>query len=320
MALDFDKYLASWLPKLTKKVHDNITKSSPVLYMMLKDDAPWNDGQGGDIFQPHIKYAHATNRGWYSGYDTLDITPQDTRTAAEFRKKQAYASIIFNGYEEASDKGELAVQKVVKQAYDDAQATLKDMMATALFETGAANAKQIVGLPAAIDDGTNTASYGNIDRTTNVWWKSQYDSGSQLAVAKMREIFTACARGGMKDSPDYIVCDLDTWNAYAALVDGKTTIQQPMGKIGEEFANLGFKQISFMGVPVVYDEYCPANTMYILNSNTIKLYADPSVKFKTTELTKPANMDAKVGQIKWFGNMVCTEPRANGKLVSLTYA
>lgn len=318
MALDFDKYLASWLPKISRKIYDNIAKSSPLLYMMLRDKAKWNDGQGGDIFQPHIKYKHADNRGAFQGYDTLDITPQDTRTSAEFRLKQYYASIVFNDYERAADRGELAVQKVVKQAYDDAQATIRDLLATDIFG-GNTDAKKLDGLAAAVDDGTNYATYGNIDRTTETWWKANCDNGKQLSVSLMREYFVKCARGGMKDSPDFIVCDMDTWLAYAELVDGKTTIQQPLGKLAQEFANLGFKQLSFMGVPVVYDEYCSSNTMYILNSNTIKLYTDPGTNFRTTELVKPPNMVAKVGQVLWYGNLVCTEPRANAKLTGLTY-
>lgn len=319
MALDFDKYLASWLPKISRKVYDNIAKSSPTLYMLLKNKKKWNDGQGGDIYQPHIKYKQANNRGYFQGYDTLNISPQDTRTSAEFRLKQAYASIIFNDYERAADRGELAVQKVVKIAYDDAQSTIRDMLAEDIFGTGASDPKKIVGLPAAVDDGTNTAVYGNIDRATNAFWKAQYKDSQQLTVSLMREMFTKCARGGMKDKPDFIVCDLETWNAYADLVYGKTNIQQPLGKIGEEFANLGFVQISFMGVPVVYDEYCPANSMYFLNSKTIALHTDPGTNFRTTELVKPANMVAKVGQLLWYGNLVCEEPRANAKLTNLTY-
>ena len=319
MALDFDKYLASWLPKISNKVYDNIAKSSPTLYMFLKDRKKWNDGEGGDIFQPHIKYKHATNRGSFKGYDTLDITPQDTRTSAEFRLKQYYASIVFNDYERAADRGELAVQKVIKQAYDDAQATLRDLLASHIFG-GNTNPKDIDGLAAAVDDGSDYAVYGNIDRTTETWWKAHVKDNQTLSVSLMREMFTKCARGNMENRPDFIVCDLATWNAYAELVDGKTTIQQPLGKIGEEFANLGFVQISFMGVPVVYDEYCPPNTMYFLNSKTVALYTDPGTNFRTTELTKPANMVAKIGQLLWYGNLVCTEPRANAKLTNLQFA
>jgi hypothetical protein len=35
-------------------------------------------------------------------------------------------------------------------------------------------------------------------------------------------------------------------------------------------------------------------------------------------MVKPANMDARVGQIFWAGELICNEPRANGKIENLT--
>lgn len=89
---------------------------------------------------------------------------------------------------------------------------------------------------------------------------------------------------------------------------------------GKMFGNLGFPYINFMGVPVVYDEYCPAQTLYMLNSETIQLWVDPQINFKMTELVKPANMDAKIGQVLWSGELICTEPRANAKITGITSA
>lgn len=287
------------------------------MYMMLKNDKKWDSG--GDTIKPHLKYKEATNRGSYRGYDTLDITPQDTRTDAEFRLKQLYASIVFSGYEKAASSGELALFKMAEIAMEDAEDAIKDLFATQLFGDGTGNSgKDLLGLKAAVDDGTNVGTYAGINRATYSFWKAQRDgAASALTVDRMRQIFTKCVRGGMKNAPDFIVCDLATWNKYANLIDGKTNIQQPLGKVGQEFANLGFVQLSFMGVPVVYDEYCPANTMYFLNSGTTQLWTMPGLDFKPTELVKPANQDAKVGQILYGGELICTEPRANGKIENI---
>lgn len=315
---NFDKFLASFLPKIPKVMYNNISKASPMMYMLMRLKKQWDSG--GDTIKPHLKHKQATNVGSYQGYDTLDITPQDTRTDAEFKLKQAFASIIFNGYEDAASNGELAIFKMAEIATTDAEEALKDWFAQKLFGDGTGNSgKDILGLKAAVDDGTNVASYGGITRSTYPFWKSQYDgAAAALTIPKMRNIFTKCSRGGMENKPDFIVTDLNQWNKYAELVDGKTTIQQPLGKIGQEFANLGFTQISFMGVPVVYDEYCPANTMYFLNSKSLQLWTKPGRDFKPSEMVKPPNMDARVGQIFWAGELICTEPRANGKIENLT--
>lgn len=315
---NFDKFLASFLPLIPKKMYDNIMKSSPLMYMIMKQKKSWDSG--GDTIKIHLKYKHATNVGSYQGYDTLDITPQDTRTDAEFRLKQLYASIIFNGYETAASSGDLAIFKMSEIAMSDAEAALKDLFTQLLFKDGTGNGgKDILGLKAAVDDGTNVATYGGITRSAQTWWKAQYDgAAAALSTAKMQSMFVKCSRGGMENKPDFIVTDMTQYLKYLALVDGKTTLQQPLGKIGEEFANLGFTQVSFMGVPVVYDEYCPANTMYFLNSNTLQLYTKPGLDFKPSEMVKPPNMDAKVGQLFWAGELICSEPRANGKIENLT--
>jgi hypothetical protein len=316
MALDFDKFLASFLPQIPKKMYSQVAKSSPTMAAVMRKGATWDSG--GDTFQPHIKHKHSTAVGSYKGYDTLDITPQDTRAAAEFKLKQYYSSIIFNGYEEAASSGENAVFKMAEIAVKDAEEAIRDKFATDLFGNGTGNSnKALLGLAAAVDDGTNVGTYGGIDRATNTFWKSQVDfTAAALTVARMRELYMKCVRGGNTNRPDFIVTDLNQWNNYAELIDGKTNIQQPTGKLTDVFANLGFAQLSFMGVPVVYDEYCSANTIFMLNSETTQLHTKPGRNFKPSEMVKISNMDAKAGQIFWAGELICTEPRANGKLTA----
>ena len=320
MALDFDKYLASLLPLIPKKMYDNISKSSPLMYALMRQKKVWDEG--GDTIRPHIKYKQATNRGSYSKYDTLDITPQDTRTSAEFKMKQLYASIVFSGYEEAADKGENAVHKLVAQATEDAETTLKDLFAQQIFGNGTGNSgKDILGISAYIDDGAATAVYGRIDRATNAWWKANVVKSANnkaLTTALMRQVFNRCAAGGMENKPDMIVTDLATYEKYEEIIDGKTNIQQPLGKLEKEFANLGFNFLSFKGVPVVYDEYATADTMYFINSNSLQLWGKPGRIFQPSEMVKPADKDMKAGQIFFAGELVGTEPRRNGKLVLTT--
>lgn len=318
MASSFDKYFASWLDLIPKKMYDNISKKSPTLMMLMKKKKEWDSG--GDTIRPHIKYAHATNRGSYQGYDPLDITPQSTRTDAEFKMKQLYASIIFNGYEAAASKGELAIFKMAEIAMKDAEDALTDLIATQIFSDGTGNgAKDLLGLEAAVDDGTNVATYAGINRSTYTWWKAQLNNSvGALTIPKMRAEYTAAARGGMTDKPDFITAGLDAWNHYATLVEANGTLQQPMGKNAEAFANQGFAQLSFMGIPVVYDEYCPTDEMYMINSESIQLWTKPGMTFKPTEMVKPANMDAKVGQILTYGELICTQPRSNAHLKGIT--
>lgn len=312
MASSFNKYFASWKDHIPKKMYDSIAKRSPTLAMLMKNKKEWD--QGGDTIRPHIKYAHSTAVGSYQGYDTLDITPQSTRTDAEFRMKQLYASIIFNGYEEAASRGENAVFKMAEIAMKDAEDALTNALSTQIFGDGTGNSgKNLLGLAAAIDDGTNVATYAGINRTTYTWWKAQVNlSLGAVTTAKLRSLYTAAVRGGMKNAPDFAVAGLDAWNFIATLLDTQQRIVTETNNAGKMFANFGFPMINFMGIPIVYDEYCPADQMYLLNSETIQLWNKPGMNFKPTEMVKIPNMDAYAGQILFYGELICTEPRANG--------
>lgn len=318
MASSFNKYYASWVNEIPAQMYDNISKRSPTFKMLMSKEKKWNSG--GDTIQPPISYAFATNAGSYRGYDTMDITPQQTLTDAEFRRKQYYASIVYNGYETASSRGKNAIIDMVDLAMTDAEKAMFNNMATDLFSAGTGNGgKALLGLDAAIDDGTNTAVYAGIDRTTNTWWKSQYNGAvGALTDATLTNYYVLASRGGMQNSPDFMVAGITAWNAVNKVVSAKYQTHSPVNNAGKMFANLGFPFINFMGVPVVYDEYCPADVLYMLNSETIQLWSDPVINFKPTELVKPANMDAKIGQILWTGELVCTEPRANVKLKGIT--
>lgn len=314
MATSFNKYYASWVDLIPQKMYDNISKRSPLFVMITKDKKVWDEG--GDTIRPHIKYAQATNRGSYRGYDVFDVTPQQTRTDGEFRMKQLYSGITYNGYEQSASKGKNAVFKMAEIAMKDAEDTLYDLFATQMFGDGTGNGgKDLLGLAAAVDDGTNVAVYGGIDRTTSTWWKSQYNGTTgAITIAKLRTMYRQCSRGGMQNSPDFMVCGGDAWDFISALTDSSLQYTVPVNNAGKMFANLGFPYINLFGVPVVYDEYCPATELYMLNSDTIQFWNKPGMFAHPNEVVRPHNMDAYFGQLLTYGELVCTEPRANGHM------
>lgn len=293
MASQFNKYYASWVNEIPSRLFNNVIKRSPTLTMLTRKEKKWDSG--GDTIQPAITYAFATNAGSYRGYDTLDITPQQTVTDAEFRRKQNYASIVYNGYETASSRGPNAIFKMAEIAMTDAENAIFNNMATQVFSDGTGNGgKDILGLAAAIDDGTGTSIYGGIDRTTNAFWRSIVTpSGGALSMSEMTTTWIQASRGGPANSPDFFVAGLTAWQVVNTLVRNRYETHSLTSAASKMFGNLGFPVINFMGVPVVYDEYCPTDTLYMINSETVQLWSDPVINMKPSELVKPPNMDAK---------------------------
>jgi hypothetical protein len=161
------------------------------------------------------------------------------------------------------------------------------------------------------------ATYAGIDRTTNTWWKSQYANiGGNITWDLLTQYYVQASRGGMKNSPDFMVAGLTAWTSINKVVSAKYQTHSLASETGKMFGRLGFPVIEFMGVPIVYDEYCPTGDLYMLNTETIQWY---NKKFaQPTEMVKPPNMDAKIGQLLTYGELVCTEPRANVHLKGIT--
>lgn len=48
------------------------------------------------------------------------------------------------------------------------------------------------------------------------------------------------------------------------------------------------------------------DTIYLINSNYLKLVVDRETDFVPTDFVKPENQDCKVAQILWMGQIVCS--------------
>lgn len=121
---------------------------------------------------------------------------------------------------------------------------------------------EITGLGAIFSDGD---LYG-LDRTDNAWLnpvKLEAEDGAidenvlQTAMDRVEEL-----SGG---KTDFIVC---SWGVRRALADALSKYRQTDTVELEG----GFRAMSFNGIPVVADRFCPKGTMYLLNTRDFALH------------------------------------------------
>ena len=67
-------------------------------------------------------------------------------------------------------------------------------------------------------------------------------------------------------APDLIVC---SWGVRRALINH---LKEKGVRMESTEIEGGFKALSFNGIPVVTDRFCPKNSMYFFNTNDIKMY------------------------------------------------
>lgn len=313
--------LSTTLKKYRKTLTDNIHKSNAVFYLLKKNGALKEEDGGERIVEP-LMYGKNTTAGSYSGYQTLDTTPQEGIDSAEFNWKQYSVSISISGKEERQNAGTSRIINLLEAKTNQAEMSLTESLSVGLFSDGTGNGNlNLTGLEAMVLD---SGTYGGINSATYTWWKSYVESTSEaLGLAKMRTAFNNASVGG-KDTPDLIVTTQALFEKYEGLFTVVSVASTTSGAFAtpsegtKKVADGGFQTMAFKGVPVVWDEQCPSGTMYFLNTKHMKLTVHKDANFETTDFVKPENQDARVAQVLFMGNLTCNRRSSFAKLTAKT--
>lgn len=313
MALNYDNMSAIVQKLYIPVLVDNILKSNILLFRLYKRGTRI---EGTETIMAPLRYKKLAG-GWYSKYDTWSSSPPEFITAAQFTPSQAYAEMLISGYEEVVGTSALSTVNYLKTLIQSAEDTLKDILGTGLFADGTGSSgKELLGLGAAIDDGTTIATYGGINRLVDaVWWKSQLSANSgtvrDLTSELMDNVFGLCSIDN--DRPTLIVTTQKVWNKYKHLLESQTryTISQDT----ELYVNGGFQNILYMGRPVVVDSHLGAGIMYFINENYLDLqtYKARDLSFRPFQVI-PTGQDAAAAYIFWMGQLTSNNCRMQGVL------
>ena len=130
-----------------------------------------------------------------------------------------------------------------------------------LYVQGSRNL-ELTGLGAIFSD---SAELYGLDRTANGWLKpykvSSVGTLTENAIQKALDMVEANGGG----TTNFIVCSWGVRRALFDLLSDKRSLQ-PVELQG------GFKALSYNGIPVVADRFCPEGTMYLLNTDDFRLH------------------------------------------------
>lgn len=312
--------LSTTLKKYRKTLVDNIHKSNAVL-TQLKDNGGYRTEDGGERIVEPLMYGKNSTAKSYDGYEALDTTPQTGIDSAEFNWKQNSVSISISGKELRQNSGSSRIINLLESKITQAEMSLKEEISRQLFTDGTGNgAKDITGLAAMV---AASGTYGGVNSSTYTWWRASVDSTSTAnTLALMRTAYNNASVGG-RDTPTLIVTSQTLFEAYeasftnVAISGGGSHFSTP-SEGRKKLADGGFQTLEFKGVPIVWDEQCPAGSMYFLNAKHMKIVAHKDADFETTDFVKPENQDAKVAQIIWMGNLTCNRRKSFSLLSNKT--
>jgi hypothetical protein len=243
----------------------------------------------------------------------------------EFNLALAITPIAFVG-PEALVQDEHAVIPRIHAVMNDATNNMVATFTTSLFTSTGTDPTQWQGLPCAIDDGTNAATYGGLSRTTYTWLKSPVTAnmgGAATRLLILRNIAKVYAASS--EMPNFGVCGVATWynlatdyinnEAFRVLPDGQSFDQLDRG------AQSGFMAVTVGGVPIFADLNCPEGTLYLWNTHYLALYLHHRTRFDFTGFySTMGNWQLGfVGAVCTAGQLVNAKPLTCGRFAGYTF-
>jgi hypothetical protein len=298
----FTDIVTTTLQGYSGTIADNITNHN-ALFKQINSKGNKKTATGRSIVQ-ELEYAQNSTVQYYSGAETLDVSPSETFTAAEFAYKQLAGNVTITGLEEIQNSGKEAVHNLLKSRIRNLEKSLKNTVATGLYAAGTGSSgKEIGGLQLLVAD-TNTNTVGGISGNTYSWWRNYvYDFSTAGVTASATTIQHAMnlawintVRGS--DKADIITADSVYWLYYLESLQTNQRFTDDKG------AGAGFTNVVYMSnVPVVYDDQCPASHMYFLNTDYIFMRPAKGREFVPLGEKSSVNQDALVMPVVWAGNM-----------------
>jgi hypothetical protein len=310
----FTEVITTTLQGYSKQLADNVTSHNALLNHIDKKGNK-TPATGRTIVQ-ELEYAENATAKWYSGYETLDVSPSEIFTAAEFNYKQLNGNVVISGLEQVQNSGKEAVHNLLKSRIKNLEKTLKNTVATALYADGTGtDGKELGGLQSLVAD-AGTGTVGGINSSTYTWWKNKiYDfSGESITAsattiqAAMNNLWLQCIRGA--DRPDVVTAGTTYFNFYWS------SLQDNQRFTSDDTAQAGFMNLMFMSAPVFYDDQCTATKMYMLNTDYLFLRPAKGREFVPLGEKASVNQDALVMPVVWAGNMTTSNRSLQGIILA----
>ena len=336
--INLDALFATSLAKYRPKLIDNIGRMD-ALVAKIMSNGMYESVDGGTNIEEMVLHELATGHS-YDGYDTLDVSPVDGVTRSIWEWRQVAIPIAISGKEQIQNKQKIV--SLIKTKIMQAEVGIKQLISDMIYQGNGAAALATPKVDAlngssgieplaklvALDPTTST-SIGNINQSTSTFWQNKTkNSSATTTTAFLQEIlnlYNTCNRGSGTQPADLLVTDQITFeliqmSLYHRARQDVTTDQ-----------SFPFDNIKWKRALIVWDENMhdvtggtldataagAEGTLYVLNTQFIKLIYESSRNFVMSGEKIPVNQDAFVRHILWMGNMIVNNRRKHGVLASI---
>lgn len=310
----FNTLAATTLQKYVPNMADQIFKKHVFLKYLISK-ARKHSVSGRSFVVPVMSEENDTVMT-FSGFDHLDLTPQEVGTAAEYQWKRLAVSVAISGEEQEWNSGREEVINLLKQKTKQAEMSAAKKFNTMFITSdGTGNGgKDWFGLEALVGDASHgPATLAGITVATDTWWASPIsDSAVAITVEDVNHQYNECTAGGDDDGPDFELTTQLLWEAYVDQLQGQQIFENP------KLAEAGFRNIVHRGAPITWDSVVPTGRWYFLNSNHLWLVTGRNKWMSMRKFIEPPDQEAQYALIISSGQLVTDSRRRLGALYSRT--
>jgi len=319
MALTWDDVTSKTNKFIVPRNVDNVYKSSPVLTRLRTRNM--EKFEGGTSIKHPIMYA-ALKGGAFTRGGSFDTSYVQTDTAMEVNIKNYYVNITLFGTDNVLNRGPEAAMSYVESKMVNAAGRMAQLLGTDMWLDGQGTNSTVIsldGFQAAIDDGSNFASYANITRSDiatgeNVGINSYYASVATLSLGAVQTAYGSAWFGN--EHVDLIATTQAVWDIFW----NKIQPQQRFFETDTDVGKIGFQALRWNGASVTVDQYMPSGNMYGMNTKYIQFWIStlPLFQFGFTGWKEAQNTIDVSGQYLFAGNLLVVAPRLMFHIANIT--
>lgn len=301
--------LSLTMQKSTGPIYDSV-QNRLAIWGGLKEEGGTFGVDGGPTIQFTHAYAENGTFGWYSGGESLNISPQDTHTGSQAAWKQCSIAVSFTGLELRQNMGKSQMFNMVTARIDNAKATFRNQMNSAMYGAGTAfGGKALTGLATLVSATPSSGTVQGIDSSLWSFWQNQHldgltDIGAQSAATILPTLNRASQLVGRYDGK------VDLWilsdDPYRFLEDALQGLSR-LNDTSSKYAKMGYEVLVYKGKPCVYEPTTSgitADDIYGLDFDGIGLGYHTDCNFVPLNPTRVSiNQDMEVRLLAWQGNL-----------------
>jgi len=319
------------LPLDNRQIDDTLTMTTDVYLEDLYDqvylsnpffvrlDTKKRIVEGGAELRAGIIYDKVPG-GKYVAGQAFDTSIVKNRTQFIFPWTRYYGACNIEGLTEIINRGAYAIADEIEVQIEMARMRIADDIGTDLIQGDGTDATTITGLANYINDGTIGAasSYAGITYGTDAMGTSvkaiTNTTGGAFSLSLTNSVM---GRATIQPTrPDLLL-------TTQAIFDKAWDRIQPSQRINgnsdyDDITRAGFNVIVINGADLVADSHVPTGYMYQITTDyvTVGVLSGRNMVFEGW--FRPANLDQRIGQVLWAGNMVGRQPRVNAVITGIT--